>query len=126
MIGKINPNQSDCSFEPLVDCDRVASFPSLQIWLNGQTVALSGEDYVYKWTTPPDSTRCPAPIEECVLVIGSLGPPEGPEGFPEDLVILGTAFLKKVYSVYNWDEQTISCKWRAAIDQTILDELTWM
>jgi saccharopepsin len=125
VIGEIHPNRSDCSFAPVVDCNRVASLPSLQIGLNGQNVTLAGEDYVFKWTTP-DGTRCPIPIEECVLFIDSLPPPGGHNEFPEDLVILGTAFLKKVYSVYNWDEQTISCKLKAAIDQIIIDELTWM
>jgi saccharopepsin len=125
VIGKIHPNRSDCTYAPVVDCDRVASLPSLQIGLNGQNVTLSGEDYVYKWITP-DSTRCPIPIEECALIIDSFGPPGGRDEFPEDLVILGTSFLKKVYSVYNWDEQTISCKLKAVIDQIIIDELTWM
>jgi saccharopepsin len=123
VIGKIHPNESDCTYAPVVDCDRVASLPRLQIGLNGHNVTISGEDYVYKWTTPDGA--CPIPIEECVLYIDSL-PPRGGRGdeFPEDLVILGTSFLKKVYSVYNWDEQTISCKLKAATDEIIIHELT--
>jgi hypothetical protein len=124
LIGEIHPNRSDCTYSPVVDCDRVESLPSLQIGLNGQKVTLSGEDYVFKWTTPDGA--CPIPIEECVLYIDSLPPPGGRDEFPEDLIILGTSFLKKVYSVYNWDEQTISCRLKAAIDQIMIDELTWM
>jgi saccharopepsin len=124
VIGKIHPNRSDCTYAPVVDCDRVASLPSLQIGLNGQNVTLSGEDYVFKWTTPEGA--CPIPIEECALYIDSLPPPGGRDEFPEDLVILGTSFLKKVYSVYNWDEQTISWKFKTAIDQIMIDVLTWM
>jgi hypothetical protein len=117
MIGKIHPNQSDCTYAPVVDCDRVASLPILQIGLNGQSITVSEKDYVFKWTTSEGRGACPVPIEECVLSIDSF-PPHGGHGddFPEDLVILGTSFLKKVYSVYNWDEQTISCKLKATTE----------
>ncbi|KAE9376509.1 acid protease [Stipitochalara longipes BDJ] len=93
VIGKIRPNQSHCKFSSVVNCN--------------QNVTIIGEDYIYKWTPPEDA--CPDPIEECVLMIDSFPPPRGrDEEFPEDFVILGSSFLKKVYSVYNWDEQTIS------------------
>jgi hypothetical protein len=41
-------------------------------------------------------------------------------------VVLGTSFLKKVYSVFDWDEKTISCEFlHPPWDSRLIQDISW-
>lgn len=106
VLWKINVKRSACTYHDIVDCDAVSSLPHITIGLRGQEVVLKGEDYTMRYED--DNPRfCQHPVKECWLLIE-----EAPNraDWPRDLIILGTAFLKNVYTVFDWDRRSVSCE----------------
>ena len=92
----------DC-FVPQVPCDEVSELPDLVLNFGNQEIVLKGEDYIGKAFWP----LCfGGPY--CTPMIGDNGALPG--GVDDGTILLGAAFLKKVYSVFDWDDRTVSCK----------------
>ena len=89
----------DCGL-PVVSCDKISELPHLVFDFGGQEIALNGEDYIgeAEWLF---CFRGPY----CSPLIGS-------SLRDDNTIVLGPSFLKKVYSVFNWDERTVLCKSR--------------
>lgn len=93
-----------CVIYPSVSCDDLSSLPDIIIGLKGQNITVRGQDYVSK-VTLTENLPCPGfeeGRERCYVMIPQLA--------EEDVVILGTPFLKRVMGVWNWDTQTVSCE----------------
>lgn len=105
-LWKINTKRSSCTSQTIVDCDTVSSLPEITLGFPGQEIVLKGEDYtmLHEEANP---RFCSQPIKECWLMVEQ-GP--GPRDMPQNLIVLGTSFLKKVYAVFDLDERSISCE----------------
>jgi saccharopepsin len=92
-------DETDCDM-PVVPCDKISELPHLVFDFDGQEIVLNGEDYIgeAEW---PFCFRGPY----CSPLIG-YNPRDN------DTIVLGPPFLKKVYSVFDWDDRTVSCKSR--------------
>lgn len=94
-----------CSFLREVPCGKVQDMPDLVLDFDGQTIAIKPEFYIQDASGFP---FCPGRPICMPFILGF-----DSESLPwigNDTIILGDAFLKSVYSVYDWDEKTISCK----------------
>jgi saccharopepsin len=83
-------------------CDKISELPDLVLNFGNQEIVLKGEDYVGKSSLPQCSGG-----PYCMPLIGDIGTLNGKEDGP---IVLGSRFLKKVYSVFDWDDRTVSCK----------------
>lgn len=86
-----------------ISCDERPSLPNLTISLGDDTreIVLTPWDYLYEVENLDGSgTLCALPFQEDLVQ---------KEGNP-DYVILGTSFLGGLYSVFDADKETISCK----------------
>lgn len=96
-----------CGYGPtIVDCASIPDIPDLIVAFEGHNITLKGEDYVQPWA-PPEGEECPTPIKMCMVMVVPL--PYW-DGFPVDLMVFGTRLLRTVYSVFDWDEKAVSCK----------------
>lgn len=104
-LWKINYRFSPCTYQMAVDCDTVSSLPEIRFGFAGQDIVLKGEDYTMEIY---ENTRaCVHPVHECWLMLESR--PDRVE-FPDDLIILGTSFLKNTYALFDWGKKSISCE----------------
>jgi saccharopepsin len=95
-----------CARVETIPCSQVANLPALGIMLNGQEIQLRGEDYVERMWFEDCEEKW-----QCIPLIEAVPNYVPPEQFPRDWIILGSAFLKKVYAVYNWDRKTVGCEY---------------
>lgn len=84
---------------PSIDCGQRALLPDLTFNLANRNLTISPYDYTLEWLIPDESVRC-------VTAILPNGELQG--GKPE--VVLGSAFLRGFYTVFDLDSQTIGCK----------------
>ena len=105
LLKHINVTPSRCFGNFVVDCNSISELPDLTIGFTGQKITLTGEDYISRITSPEGF--CPDPVEECVLMIETLPPIPN---IPNDTIVLGSTFLKKIYGIFDWDKRTISCR----------------
>lgn len=105
VLWKIKSKTSECTYLPIVDCDAIADLPEIRLgFAGGQEIVLGGEDYTMLYEA--ESTPwCKRPVKECQLMVTSA---PARSDFPEDLVMLGAAFLKSVYAVFDWDRRSVS------------------
>jgi saccharopepsin len=89
------PDRDNDCHVPSIPCDQVAQLPHLTFNLGGHHYTLTGEDYIVRTQVP----FCGAKYY-CVPIVG------GASGV-EDMIVLGSSFLKRFYSVYNLDTRTI-------------------
>ena len=104
LLSRLPLEPSSCGGEMVIPCSSIPDLPDLVIeFRSGQETALKGEDYVAKLTMP----WCREPVVECLPLIEAF--PEHAPGFeiPKDLLVLGGAVLKNVYSVFDWDERRV-------------------
>lgn len=99
-------SEDDCR-TPQVPCDKVSELPDLFLDFAGQEIVLKGEDYVIKSYWP----FCDPGGPYCMPMFGDIDALRGVMG--NDTIVLGSQFLKKVYSVFDWDDRTVSCKFLA-------------
>ena len=85
-----------------IACSDRASLPTLKIGLGNHKLTLSPFDYVLEL---PDLEAGDAML--CSVPFGYLPPYQ--EGHPE-YIVLGSAFLHGLYSVFDVDNRTIGCK----------------
>ena len=71
--------------EYIIDCSKVASLPSLEVTLGGQSFTLTAADYVMK-------------VNQCLFAFTGIDvpPPRGP------LWIMGDVFMRKYYCVFDY------------------------
>ena len=98
--------------EYVVDCDNIDKLPVITIAVGDRKISLAGRDYIQRipvWHSRWDIVQCvpifhrwyiPTPKPEHYI------PPSADEA---NCLTLGTAFLQKVYSVFDHDKRTISC-----------------
>ncbi|KAL2074066.1 hypothetical protein VTL71DRAFT_7844 [Oculimacula yallundae] len=90
-----------------MDCDRRHELPDVVIEFGNQNVTMHGEDYITKYFLTPEERNqkgCEDVVAICVAAIF-----ESPTwGDDENLMTLGMGFLRKVYTVFDWDEKSIS------------------
>ena len=95
-------DNKDC-YVPQVPCDKISELPDLVFDFGSQEIVLKGEDYVGKayWPLCFGGPYCTPLIGD----IRALQP-----AVAEGTIVLGGQFLKKVYSVFDWDDRSVSCK----------------
>ena len=83
------------------DCEDRISLPNLTVSLgpDGQELVLTPWDYMFEVEDKTYGTRCVLPFVELMEML---------EGF--NYIMLGTAFLSGLYSVFDYDNQTVSRK----------------
>jgi hypothetical protein len=81
----------------VVSCDKISELTHLVFDFGCQEIVLNGEDYIgeAEWLF---CFRGPY----CSPLIGS-------SLRDDNTIVLGPSFLKKAYSVFNWDERTVLC-----------------
>lgn len=83
---------------PSVSCDKLALMPDIIFNLAGRNFTLTPYDYTFEWPMKPSQIRCATAIM-----------PFGIEQYNE--IVLGSAFLRTFYSVFDLDTNTIGCKY---------------
>jgi hypothetical protein len=102
-VTNTTDSDDDCRM-PQVPCDKVLELPDHFLDFAGQEIVLKGEDYVIKSYSP----FCDPGGPYCLPMFGDIDALHGVIG--DDTIVLGSQFLKKVYSVFDWDDRTVSCK----------------
>jgi hypothetical protein len=109
----INMTKGMCNLR-VVDCDTIDNLPKITIRLGDQMIELTGREYVER---VPGRPWCSSPDLECVPAIterrlpNPLRQPVPPiPADKEDYIVLGAKFLERVYSVFDYDHRTVSCK----------------
>lgn len=92
---------------PSVSCDRRASLPDLTFNLAGRNFTLTPYDWTFEWPLEHGITRC-------VSAVTGIGLP--PEEVTE--IVLGSAFLRAFYSVFNLEEKTIGCEFSRRLEKS--------
>lgn len=82
---------------PTVACERRNEMPDLTFNLAGQNFTLTPYDYTFEW--PLEESRI-----SCVTAILPFGVEQSEE------IVLGSAFLRAFYSVFDLDTETLGCK----------------
>ena len=94
-----------CEFIQEVPCDKVQDMPDIVVNFDGQEIAIRPELYIKEVGSFP---FCPTrPM--CMPFIEGLDP-RHELVLGNKTIILGEAFLKSVYSVFDWDKREISCE----------------
>lgn len=83
-----------------IDCNLRDSLPDLTFNFEGRNVTITPYDYTMVWRYPGGPTRC-------ITAIFSTYPTEPGE---TEEIILGSAFLRAAYTVFDLDSRTIGCK----------------
>ena len=82
---------------PSVPCEQRGVMPDLTFNLAGKNFTLTPYDYTFEWPIKQSRTRC----------VGAIMP-FGVEQYDE--IVLGSAFLRAFYSVFDLDTSTLGCK----------------
>lgn len=82
---------------PSISCEQRAHLPDLTINLAGHNFTLTPYDYTFEWPIRQSKTRC-------VSAIAGVGIEQ------YDEIVLGSAFLRAFYSVFDQDTKTVGCK----------------
>lgn len=82
---------------PSVPCEQRGVMPDLTFSLAGKNFTLTPYDYTFEWPIKQSRTRCVSAIM-----------PFGVEQYDE--IVLGSAFLRAFYSVFDLDTSTLGCK----------------
>jgi saccharopepsin len=82
---------------PSVACDERDSMPNITFNLAGKNFTLTPYDYTFEWPIDASRTRCVSAIVNF-----------GVEQYEE--IVLGSAFLRAFYSVFDLDTNTLGCK----------------
>lgn len=85
---------------PNVPCEQRIYMPDVSLTIAGHTFILSPYDYTIEWKWPGYPTTCVSAF--------SLFDPE--EDDDPKQIILGSAFLRKYYSIYDYDAKAVGCK----------------
>jgi hypothetical protein len=106
VLAPLNVTKGICQ-ELVVDCDNIDMFPVITFRIGDQNIALTGRDYIRRIR---GERTCKKPgLMECVHTFQlQYVPNSGLD--TEKYFVLGLTFLERVYSVFNHDERTISCK----------------
>lgn len=84
---------------PSIDCRFRNSLPDVTINLGGHDLVLSSYDYTLEWPLERGQQRCVSAFVE-----SELDESKGRQ------IILGSMFLRKFYTVFDLDSETIACK----------------
>jgi Eukaryotic aspartyl protease len=88
-----------------ISCDLIPELPDLLFTLgDGQTVRITSKEYVFRYdyedVTPPEHV-CHVAIDDSSYH----------SEYPDNVVVLGSPFLRGFHSIWDWGSETISCKW---------------
>jgi hypothetical protein len=90
----------------VVDCDNLDKLPVMPIGIGDQKIEITPRDYMTKapmpWCWDPDFVECVPMIESKLDSF--------PGGVEDKRILLGSSFWERVYSVFDWDEKTVSWK----------------
>ena len=106
LMSHFNWTYNSCLHANVISCEDVSSLPTLTLQLGGHEYELSGEDYVMRFLAP----ECVDFGVQCLPAIDSIPEWGLPDGLPKNFIIIGSSFLRKVYSVFDWDQKTIGCE----------------
>ena len=81
---------------PFIDCRLREELPYVTLNLAGHDFVLSGYDYTIEWDLGHANSVCVSAFQ--------------PSGLESNEVILGSAFLRAHYSVFDLDNQRIGCE----------------
>jgi saccharopepsin len=98
---RINPNPGDWDiWDSWVPCERRSTLPNITISLGPKKseFVLTPWDYTLEHEAPGGSIVC-------IIPFASL-----PDDTPENTIVLGNGFLKGFFSVFDYDNEEISCK----------------
>ena len=101
---KIGWTINECTGSMVVDCDHIPQFPNLIIGFENQNVTLRGSDYTVRRKVV--ERGCKDMADECMVMV-STSPMDKDD---PDSMLLGMGFLKTVYTVFDLDEKSVSCK----------------
>ena len=82
---------------PSVSCDKLIYMPDIIFNLAGKNLTLTPHDYTFRWPIKDSQTRC-------VSAIMPFGVDQNDE------IVLGSAFLRTFYSVFDLDTNTLGCE----------------
>lgn len=85
---------------PNVPCAERIYMPDVSLTIAGHTFILSPFDYTIEWKFPGHPMICVSAF--------SIFDPEA--GYDSQQIILGSPFLRKYYSIYDYDSKAIGCK----------------
>lgn len=109
MTHNIDMEVNMCAEAVVVNCDRLHELPELIIEFGNQNITMHGADYILRHVLSPEERAregCEDTLEVCVHGIAEM-PTDGEDG---GLMTLGMGFMKKMYTVFDWDEKTVSCE----------------
>jgi len=101
-----NERWKSCAKTGTIPCEDVKNLPVLGIQIGGQQIEMRGHEYVEKIWFP----ECVGEEWQCVPLVASVPAYVPPKEFPKDMVVLGNAFLRRVRTVFDWDERSVSCE----------------
>jgi hypothetical protein len=88
-----------------IPCDRRPYLPDMVVGIGGHELRVTAFDYTFEYPTQ----RGFAPT--CVI-----WPIVQEYSIPDDEVVLGTTFLKAFYTVFDWKEREVRCKYCLSIE----------
>jgi hypothetical protein len=90
----------------MIPCPQISELPDLLFTFgDGQTVKITSHEYVvtYEFNIDPRP-----PVQLChVAIADSVDYPE----YPDNVIVLGSPFLRGFHSIWDWGSQTIGCKY---------------
>lgn len=92
---------------PSIDCKLRDSWPDVTLNLAGHDFVLSPYDYTLEWPIGRGQVRCVSVFSE-----SGLDEADGKE------IVLGSAFLRKFYVIFDWASQTVGCEYADALHET--------
>ncbi|KAH8696619.1 aspartic peptidase domain-containing protein [Talaromyces proteolyticus] len=82
---------------PNVPCAERVYMPDVSLTIAGHTFTLSPYDYTIEWTFPGSPMIC----------VSAFSTTDLEEDYDPKQIILGSAFLRKYYSIYNYDSKAV-------------------
>lgn len=87
-----------------INCDLVRDQLSIHLTFDEQEIVLMPEDYIRDVFGLFGEEYCKAALEDVEMPDNEL------IAWKNESVVLGSPFLQAVYSVFNWEEKTVSCE----------------
>lgn len=93
---------------PSIDCKMRDYLPDVTLNLAGHDFVLSPYDYTLEWPIERGHVRCVSVFSD-----SGLDETDGRE------IVLGSAFVRKFYAIFDWDLQTVGCEYTKVMNRCL-------